>query len=89
MTRIVCFLVLPWLPALALALLDADPVPVVRDRIVVIVLAGLVCVLLSAALALRPGHGWPGAALYGATTALLSVGGVALVIALILAGALD
>jgi hypothetical protein len=85
-TRVVCFLVLPWLPGIALALLDADPIPVVRDRIVLIVIAGVVAVLVSAALALRTGHGWPGALLYGGITGVLSVGAVALVIALIFMG---
>jgi len=51
MRIVVCFLFLPWLPALAFVLLDADPIPVVGDRIVVIVFAGLVAALTSAALA--------------------------------------
>ncbi len=86
-TPVVCFLVLPWLPALALALLDADPIPVFRDRIVVIVIAGVVAALLSAALASRTGQGRFAAILYGGATAALSAGTVALVIALILTGA--
>jgi hypothetical protein len=84
-TRAACFLVLPWLPAVALAaLLDPGPIPVFRDRIVVVVLAGLLAALLSSVLALRAGRGAVVAALYGTTTAVLCVGTVALVIALVL-----
>lgn len=84
MDRAVSFLVLPWAPAAALALLDADPIPVFRDRIVVIVLAGIAAVLLAAALALRAGRGWRGASANATGTAVLAVGTVALYIQLIL-----
>jgi hypothetical protein len=81
---VVCFVLLPCLPALALALLGARPIPVFRDRIVVIVLAGVLATLLSAVLAVRAGRPRRVAALYGLATACLSVFGVLTVLALIL-----
>ncbi len=74
-----CFLVLPCLPAFVLLVLDGRPNLIV-DRIVFIVLAGLIAVLLSAALAVRAGRERHIAVVYGLTTAVLSVGAIALVI---------
>lgn len=84
MDRVLSFLLLPWAPAVALALLDAGPVPFFRDRIVVIVLVAIAAVLLSAALALRVGRGWVGAAINAAVTAALSFATVYFVIVLML-----
>jgi hypothetical protein len=81
----VCFVVLPCLPAIALALLDAGSIPIFRDRIVVILLVAIVATLLSAALALRAGRRPSVAGLYGLATATLSVVAVSAVVVLILA----
>ena len=80
----VCFVVLPCLPALALALLDADPIPILRDRIVVIVLVALASALVSAGLARRAGRTPSIAGVYALGTAALSGVAVWAVIVVIL-----
>jgi hypothetical protein len=70
---VVCFLVLPSLPGAALALFNAGPVPIVRDRAVIIVLAALLAVLLSGLLAYRVWGRPRDAVVYGALTAALCV----------------
>jgi hypothetical protein len=80
----VCFVVLPCLPALALVLLGSRSIPVLRDTIVVIVLAALVGTVASAGLALRAGRPRRAAGLYGLATAALSAVGVWAAIVVIL-----
>jgi hypothetical protein len=53
MRVVVCFLVLPILPTLAFLLLCACPIPIFRDRIVVIVLTAVLATLASATVGFR------------------------------------
>ena len=76
----VCFVVLPCLPALVLALLDPGSVPIFRDRIVVVVLVAIAAALASAALARRTGRRIRVTGLYGAATGLLTLGPIVVVI---------
>jgi hypothetical protein len=73
------FLLLPWLPGLAL-FIPAGSLPLVGDRIVVGVLVGLVVALCSAALARADGAPFGKAVLCAAATAALSLVAFAVIV---------
>jgi hypothetical protein len=80
----ICLLVLPALPALTLVLINVG-LPVMGDRIVALILAGLVAVTGSATVALASERPTAVALGYAIVTAALSIAGVVVTIAVLFA----
>ena len=72
MRYLVCFLLLPWLPGLAI-LFPAGHIALVQDRIVVGVVVGAVVVVASGVLGKAAGGGRRAAVMYGLATGALSI----------------
>jgi hypothetical protein len=73
MRLVVCFVVLPLLPLVALFLSPSEDVPIVRDRIAVCVIAALVAAVISGVVASRAGWRPASVLLCSLTTGALTI----------------